>query len=177
MFPERIAELVTAAPWDLGTTRLDLLSMRPEHAPGLFAVLSEPALYTFTGGAPPVSVEALALRLTRLAELRAPDGEELWLNWTLRLRGTCDVLGYVQATLTEDRADLAWVLGLPFQGRGYGSEAAGAMMSWLYDLGMGRFRACIKPDHHASQRVAERLGMWRTEEWIDGEEVWQVTRG
>lgn len=174
MFSARLAEHLGRTSWSLETERLALLPMVPAHAPALFGVLAEPGLYAFTGGVPPSSVEALAARITGLARLRSPDGAELWLNWTLHLRSTGAVGGYVQATATEEAADLAWVLGTAFQGCGYATEAAQAMKAFLEGLGIRRLQANIKPDHRASQQVAARLGMVRSGDWRDGEEVWHV---
>ncbi len=70
----------------LGTDRLDLLPINRAHAHSMFKVLSNPALYEFVSGSPPVDVAALA-RLYEVWENRtSPDGSELWFNWALRLR-------------------------------------------------------------------------------------------
>ena len=169
---DRIARAVRGPSWDIQTARLDLTPIWREHAKLLFAALSEPALHAHTGGAPPASVDALAHRFTAWEARQSPDGSELWLNWMVRARSGGEAVGYVQATVVESHADLAWVIGVPWQRRGYASEAAGAVLAWLAGLGAGSVRACIKPEHAASQRVAERLGLLRSGAWIDGEEVW-----
>lgn len=169
-------ETILGALSDLRTPRLDLLPIVRAHAPLLFPVLADVALYEYTGGAPPSSVESVARWFAAWEGRWSPDGAELWLNWLVRARAGGEAVGYVQATLADERADLAWVLGVPWQGRGYASEAAVAMRDWLAGLGVRRFRAAVKPDHTASQRVARRLGMVRTEDWIDGEEVWVLDR-
>src|SRR6185369_17207260 len=96
------------------------------HAPVLFPLLAEPALYTWTGGAPPASAETLAHGLAVWERRRSPDGAELWLNWLVRVRESSEAAGYVQATVSrnEDEAALAWVIAVPWQGRGLASEAA-----------------------------------------------------
>lgn len=53
-------------PVRIRTTRLDLLPLRTEHATEMAAVLSDPALHTFIGGAP-LSPAALRTRYERLA--------------------------------------------------------------------------------------------------------------
>lgn len=159
-------------PWGLRTARLDLEPITRAHAAEMYAVLAEPALYVYTGGQPPSSIDAVARWFEGWERRRSPDGAELWLNWVVRERASGQAAGYVQATLADQRADLAWVLGTPWQGRGYATEAARAVQCWLQELGVARFRACVRPDHPASQRVAAGLGMARTADWIDGEEVW-----
>lgn len=157
---------------DLQTARLDLTPILREHAPLLFAALSDPALHEHTGGAPPATVDALAQRFTAWEARQSPDGSERWLNWMVRERPSGAAVGYVQATVVDSRADLAWVIGVRWQRRGYASEAAGAVLAWLTNQGTTTLRACIKPEHAASQAVAARLGLHRTAAWIDGEEVW-----
>ncbi len=114
------------------TPRLLLEPLTTAHTAELLPVLADPALYAFTGGAPPTA-EELRARHTRQAAGASPDGSEGWLNWVLRLRDTGAVAGFVQDTLTRDgdvlAADLAWLVGTAAQGRGLASEAAAAVVA------------------------------------------------
>jgi RimJ/RimL family protein N-acetyltransferase len=163
-------------PRDLESTirsdRLDLIPLVRSHADGLFAVLANDALYEYTCETPPASLPALRDRFARLEARRSPDGTQAWLNWLLLVSG--QAVGYVQATVTAAEADVAWVVGVPWQGRGYASEAARAMISWLRSAGVRVVRANIHPEHSASQRVARKAGLSRTAETVDGEEVWAL---
>ncbi len=164
----------------LTTPRLVLEPLRRAHAARLFPVLADARLHAFTGGAPPVSEDALAERYGRLETRRSPDGRELWLNWVLVPRGAdggaagVDPVGTVQATVAAAHAHVAWTVGAAAQGRGYASEAAAALVAHLVRNGRTDVRACIHPDHVASRRVAERAGLARTDlPLVDGEEVWR----
>ena len=157
----------------LATARLSLLPIVAEHAPVLFGVLAEPALYAVTGGAPPASVEALQARFAHWERRRSADGSELWFNWLVREQTGGVAIGYVQTTVRNPSvANVAWVIGGPWQRLGYATEAASAVVRWLEGLGVTHLRACIAPAHTASQRVAERVGLGLTREWEDGEQVW-----
>ena len=58
-------------------------------------------------------------------------------------------------------------------GRGYATEAAGAVIAWLGDhLDVTELRATIRDDHEASKAVARGIGMRPTEDFLDGERVW-----
>ena len=76
----------------------------------------------------------------------SPDGREVWHSWIVRERESGAAIGFVQATVgatagsslasvdTADTpydgrtsAELAWVIGVPWQGRGYATEAATAV--------------------------------------------------
>jgi RimJ/RimL family protein N-acetyltransferase len=93
----------------------------------------------------------------------------------LRLRvGDC-LVGTVQATITEagSVAEIAWVVGTPWQGRGLASEAAQGLVSWLGKQAVSTVVAHIHPDHRASAAVATAAGLAPTGEWQDGEVRWR----
>ncbi|MEU4197195.1 GNAT family N-acetyltransferase [Kribbella sp. NPDC026611] len=150
------------------TERLALLPLRVEYAEEMAKVLSDPSLYAFTGGEPP-SVEVLEARFRR--QLAGPDrAGEQWLNWVVRSGD--ELVGYVQATIVDRTAEIAWVIGTPWQGRGYAKEAARGLVAWLWSQDVERVIAHIHPDHAASGAVAGLVGLTRTEELDDGEYLW-----
>ena len=155
------------------TARLTLVPLAEGDADEMAGVLSGAALYEFTGGSPP-SVAELRVHYARLAPGRSPDGREEWRNWIIREPdGTA--VGYVQATITGNgiRAEIAWVVGLRWQGRGYASEAAQALVAWLEARGVTAIQAHIHPDHAASAGVARRAGLRPTARFDDnGEQLW-----
>jgi RimJ/RimL family protein N-acetyltransferase len=167
-------ELATAAESDasISTSRLNLIPLEREHAENLFSVLSDATLYEYTGGVPPASVAELRTRYARLEARHSPDGAELWLNWALSEAASGTSVGWFQATVTARYADLAWVVGTSWQRRGYATEAAQALIVWLRRAGVKVVRARVHPRHVASQRVAANIGLLRTAETIDGEDVW-----
>ncbi|MEU9076907.1 GNAT family N-acetyltransferase [Kitasatospora sp. NPDC048538] len=160
----------TTAPLHSG--RLDLLPIGPEHAAEMAAVLADPALHAFTGGAP-ATAEELRARYARLAA-GSPDPAEVWGNWVLRLRADGRLTGYVQTTVRAGNAELAWVVGTPWQGRGLATEAARALLAHLTAAGIGTVTAHVHPDHHASAAVARALGLAPTGERQDGELRWRA---
>ena len=97
----------------------------------------------------------------------------MWHNWILRLVESGTAVGFVQATVVDDAADVAWVVGLDWQGQGYATEAAKAMCEWLASNGVKRFTAHIHPEHLVSGSVATAIGLAATDEVDDdGEVVW-----
>ncbi|MFI6011339.1 GNAT family N-acetyltransferase [Streptomyces sp. NPDC051243] len=162
------------------TARLDLLPLRVEHATEMAVVLSDPALHTFIGGAP-LSPGDLRARYERLVA-GCPDPSVTWCNWVLRLRGSepgasC-LVGTVQATVAEDHsAEIAWVVGTPWQGRGLASEAARGLVAWLGRRSVHTVVAHIHPAHLASAAVATAAGLTATEEQRDGETRWRLGPG
>ncbi|HET9382978.1 MAG TPA: GNAT family N-acetyltransferase [Streptomyces sp.] len=167
------ARRLTAGP--VATGRLDLLPLRVEHADEMAAVLSDPALHTFVGGAPDTP-RALRARYERLAA-GSPDPAVTWLNWVIRLRADACLTGTVQATVAPSGhgpvAEVAWVVGAPWQGRGIAAEAARGLVGWLGGRRVRTVVAHIHPDHRASAAVAAAAGLTPTDAWHDGERRWQ----
>ncbi len=69
-------------------------------------------------------------------------------------------------------AEIAWVIGHPWQGRGYAKRAAELLVAELVDCGVCRVAAHIHPDHVASQRIALHLEMVASDAVVDGETRW-----
>lgn len=160
------------------TPRLRLVPLRSDDAEEMASVLGDDRLHEFIGGHPLKAAE-LRDRYTRLSA-GAPGPGETWLNWIVRGREDLAAVGTVQATLTTRNgrrtAHVAWVIGVDFQGRGFASEAAEALVEWLWGEGMDDVVAHIHPDHRASELVAARAGLEAAEEGFDGETVWRASR-
>lgn len=163
----------------LTTARLELVPLEPHHADELVSVLDDIRLHRYTGGKPPV-LEELRQRYEAWRNRVSPDGAERWLNWVVRRRVDARALGTVQSTVTSEQgrlvADVAWVIGVEHQGHGYASEAAEALVLWLFGFGVDEVVAQIHPDHAASGRVASKIGLEPTEEWLLGERRWRWLR-
>lgn len=157
----------------IDSPRLRLEPLRVAHAAEMVQVLADPALYRFTGGVAPTLPE-LEERYRR--QVAGPEGSsEVWRNWILRPVEGGEVIGYVQATIEDERADVAWLIGSASQGRGYAKEAARAMCDWLISTGVRELQAHIHPDHVASQRVARSIGLGDSGEVDDdGEQIWTL---
>ena len=155
------------------TSRLDLMPLRAEHAAEMAPALSDPALHAFIGGAP-LTPNELVARYRRLAA-GSPDPAVQWLNWVILLRASGCLVGTVQATIADEVAEIAWVVGTPWQGQGIAREAARGLVDWLGVQSVHTVVAHIHPDHHASAAVAASAGLTATDVWQDGEIRWQAS--
>jgi RimJ/RimL family protein N-acetyltransferase len=156
---------------EIETDRLCLTPITVEDATEMASVLADPSLHDFTGGAPETA-EQLTVRYRRWVAGPSSPGQ-IWLNMIVRDRASRSAIGYVQATINPPSADIAWVIGKPWQRKGYATEAAGAMVEHLARVvHVQTLRALILPGHTASQVVASRLGLRCTDEVVDGEQVW-----
>lgn len=157
----------------IDTERLLLAPLRPEDAGAMARVLADPVLYQFMDGGPPTADE---LEATYRRWVQGPPrAGDAWHNWVIRLAVDGTAIGHLQATVTDDgaAADIAWVVGTAWQGRGYASEAARALVAWLEAQGVGTITAHVHPDHLASARVAANAGLAPTDEVAEGEVVWR----
>ncbi|QEU83252.1 N-acetyltransferase [Streptomyces subrutilus] len=168
------AALLRAA---FASERLDLLPVLPSHAAEMAGVLADPALHAFIGGAP-LPPDALRTRYGRLSA-GSPDPAVVWGNWVVRLRSEGCLVGTVQATIAPAaaEAELAWVVGSRWQGRGIATEAARALADRLRELRIGRLLAHVHPAHAASAAVAAACGLRPTPHRQDGEVRWAWAGG
>ena len=160
-------------------TRLRLESLSVEHAEEMAALMDDESLHTFMGGMP-LTVEQTRERFARQVTGRSVDGHERWFNWVVREQTGDTVgnaVGTVQATVSDTTrgltAEVAWVVGTVYQGKGFAQEAAQVMVAWLHAHGVVAIAAHVHPDHMASQRVAQWLGMTETDVIVDGEVRWE----
>ena len=155
----------------LSTERLDLVPLRVEHAEEMAEVLADPALHEFIGGEP-ATVEQLRRRYEKQVA-GSPDPAVTWVNLVIRLREENRLTGYVQATVAHGSAEIAWVVGTPWQGRGIASESARALADWLRSTGVNEIVAHVHPKHAASGAVAAAAGLTQTDTVVDGELRWR----
>ena len=157
------------------TARLVLEPLRIEHAEPMALVLADPQLHVFTGGVPDTAPQ-LRSRYARM--LAGPsDPAVSWCNWVVRLRENQQLTGTIQATISPDiddalHAEIAWVIGTAWQGRGIATEAAHTLVDWLARHPIRAVIAHIHPDHRASAAVATAAGLTPTAEVHDGEIRW-----
>lgn len=144
----------------LETPRLVLEPQTEAHADEMYAVLIDPAIYEFEN-APPASLDALRERYRKLQGGRSPDGRQLWLNWVARLRADGDAIGYVQATVLQDRTALiAYEFGSAWWGRGLAHEATAAVVEELRTrYGVRTVGAVFKKLNRRSRALLARLGL------------------
>ncbi|TDC64967.1 N-acetyltransferase [Actinomadura sp. GC306] len=180
------------------TQRLVLEPLAVHHADEMDAVLDDPRLHRYIGGEP-LSTDELRAHYAHLVAGPAPFHQECWLNWIVRRYRDGQAIGYVRATVTPAApgfavapastgstvtpgparlfASVAWVIGTPYQGFGFATEAARALLGWLRDSGVHDIVATVHPDNRPSAAVAAKLGLHRTGETTpDDEDVWRLPR-
>lgn len=111
----------------MGSPRLLIEPLRAEHLPALATQLCQPAVYEHIGGVPTLE----DFILDRERAIRGP-GEaarnERWLNFLVRERTSSQMLGRLEATLHNSIAEVAFLFGPSFWGKGFAFEA----LDWLH---------------------------------------------
>lgn len=156
-------------------------SMEPlveAHAPELYAVLCDPAIYEFEGEPPP-SLERLAAGLRRRETRRTRDGDTV-LDWAVRTP-TGELAGYVQAVIdATGAAYLGYEFASRFWRRGIGSGAVDlAMRELARNYQVHRFVAVLKARNHRSAGLLKKLGFGpgtAEDEALYGQEADEITR-
>ncbi|HEX6709565.1 MAG TPA: GNAT family protein [Rubrobacter sp.] len=118
----------------LETPRLWIEPLIPAHAARLYESLRDERLYEFIPQNPPASSQILEERYLGLSSRRSPDKREAWLNWALRARRSGDYVGVLEATVHQNlTAAIAYMVFVPFQRRGFATEACGRLLAHLFE--------------------------------------------
>ena len=130
------------------TARLELAPLTVDDADEMVEVLGDRRLHEFIGGHP-ASLDELRDRYARL--VGGGDGSQRWHNWIVRRLADRRAVGTVQATVTGGgrAAEVAWVVGVPWQGNGIASEAAKAVVAWLEERRVRTITAHVHPGNRA----------------------------
>ncbi|MFG6448568.1 GNAT family N-acetyltransferase [Roseateles sp. BYS180W] len=145
---------------------LDLLTVA--HAPALFPVLGDPAMYRHIDRPIPADLSALRQTLQRWCTGGTADGRERWFNWVVQLHQEGETprsVGLMQATLdTQGVCWIGYMIGVPDQGRGLGRQAVLAMLQELdQHCAPRQVLACVEEENRRSIALIEHLGFERAD--------------
>jgi RimJ/RimL family protein N-acetyltransferase len=161
MPPDEIHLVAPETP--LETPRLLIEPLRLDHAALLYEHLQDERLYRFIPQDPPASLRTLEDRYGFLSARRPPDGREAWLNWAVRVLGSGDYAGTIEATVHENlETTIAYTVFVPYQRQGFAAEACERLLEHLFDdYRVGVAAAEIDTRNVASIALVESLGFRR----------------
>jgi ribosomal-protein-alanine N-acetyltransferase len=145
----------------LETERLIIEPLTGAHAPSLYQVFKDDAVYNYIPQLPPDNVQSLQDRYQKLENPESPDGKEFWLNWAIQLNNEPVYIGRFEATVikAEKMAYVAYLLGVDFWNQGYATEACKAVLQELKDkFGIKLVKVILDQRNKASIRVLEKCG-------------------
>lgn len=144
----------------LETSRLLLRAPRPDDAPAVFACASDPEVTRHLTWGPHATVAESA---AYLRERIRRNEEGTALLWGVVPRGGDTLVGacgFRTLHPDEKRAELACVLARACWGRGFGTEAVGAVLRFGFgEMGLGEIYSRALVDNTVSRRMMEKAGM------------------
>lgn len=144
----------------LDTARLRLHPLQARHAHLLFDGMRDPAIYEWISLKPSIDVEAQAARWARVAQRALVDVDVLDFGWAVQR--TCDGAWIGKLDAEVQSHGVATNVGYLFVpacwGRGYASEAVGALCAHLARHGVTEQRATVTVGNAASCRVLQNAG-------------------
>jgi RimJ/RimL family protein N-acetyltransferase len=156
------------------TARLTIEPIDQVHADGLFTALDDVRVGTYIGGPDVTTVDELRARITRKQVGPPAERNEQWHDLAVIADGV--IVGRVEATVHHGVAEVAYVFGPAYWGRGFAVEATTWMIDQLRAEGVATFWATVVPDNAGSVRLLERLG-FRQAEPDDGLTLWSYDPG
>ncbi|MCC3372525.1 GNAT family N-acetyltransferase [Cohnella sp. REN36] len=146
----------------LETERLSIRPYRMEDLQESFALMQDPALFAYMplDVMPREAYEGLFAWL--IDSYRTPFDGPFKYSFAVRSRETGAMIGWcgvgVLDFLAPDK-ELYYLIGREHWGRGYATEAAGALAAYAFGtIGLSRLYAKADPRNAASLRVFEKLG-------------------
>jgi len=160
--------------------RIVLRRFTMRDLPVFVAYRSDPDVARYQGWEAPYP-RATGARMIRDLLRQHPDTPGQWFQFGIELRATGELVGdCASGTDLEDprQAEVGFTLRPDFQGRGYATEAARALLGYLFGArAKHRVTARCDPRNTASVGVLGRLGMrreghllestWAKGEWTD----------
>lgn len=141
------------------TRRLFLREFDENDAEPLYHILShENILRYFPNHAPPSQEKVISLIDKQLEQWE----QYGYAWWAVTLPPNSDLLGWcgLQFLPETGETEVGYLLGKPWWGKGYATEAALASLAFAFnDLDMDQIIALVHPDNRASIRVIEKIGM------------------
>jgi ribosomal-protein-alanine N-acetyltransferase len=160
-------------PTIIETQRLRLRPLREEDAPIFFEVWSNPESVRYFSFPPMKSIEQAH---ARIAEKMQSSSEGKSIIFVIELNDGGEVLGDCGMHNGEprcQRAEIGYSLARRHWGKGYMTEAVGALVEYGFNkAGLRRIEADIDPRNLPSLQLVERLGFKREghlrERWVTG---------
>lgn len=146
----------------LQTPRLRLRTVEIADVPALYAVFADPRVMRYWSSAPMEEIaEAEALQ----ADIAAMMRDDTLYQWGIEPLDGAGLIGTVtlyRIDVAHRRGEIGFALGGAHWGRGYASEAVGAVVAHAFEeRGLHRLEADADPRNGASLRVLEKLGFVR----------------
>jgi RimJ/RimL family protein N-acetyltransferase len=164
--------------WPLETARLTLRPFVPDDFAAFAAIAGDPEIARWLYNEPRSGDEAQA-HFDRKRTAPSLGAEGAWMSCAIVERETAELVGDLAFHwISEEHrtGEIGFIVASGQQGKGYATEASGALLDWAFAAGFHRVIGRVEARNTASGRVLEKLGMRQEallveNEWVKGE--WQ----
>ena len=166
---EKVYRRYVGIPWDILTTERCLIRETcAEDLDAFYEIYEEPSVTKYTEGLYPdrEQEEAYLKDYTENMYYFYNYGV-----WTICDRRTGQVIGRAGFSNREgyENPELGFVVGVPWQGRGYATEVCEALLQYgKEELGFEQMQMLVMPENEVSLHLAEKLGFRREDSVIWG---------
>ena len=156
----------------LRSARLILRPLERTDAPTVAELAGDWQLARWTADIPHPYDAAMARDFIAWAQDELTGQRRFFFAMVARASG--DLVGVISLTRNgADEGEIGYWVGLPYQGRGFAREAAGAMIAMAFEaLALRRVVAACRPDNERSWRVMESCGM----RYVEDVRRWSMAR-
>lgn len=144
------------------TARLSLRPPRPDDLASLFAIYGDPATHQFNPSGPLADIDKAQALLESWLKHWRDKGYGQWAIATLEAPDAIIGFGGIDARqyLDVERLNLGYRFAVQGWGRGYATELSRAALDYGFtELAVPEIFAVVRPDHAASIKVLEKVGM------------------
>ncbi|HHP7229496.1 MAG TPA: GNAT family N-acetyltransferase [Xenococcaceae cyanobacterium] len=144
----------------LESKRLIYERITQNHAKELESVLCDPRVYVhIDDGIAPTFDQLLKSFVLREIGPSGNRSNETWINYIMRTKDSQVAIGRVEATIIEYRAEVAYILGVDYWEKGYGSESLVWLQYFLQkNYGVRELWAAVTPGNEASKNLLLKNG-------------------
>lgn len=148
------------------TDRLYMMPLTTKYFASTHAYASDPENTRYMIFMPRLTPED-TLKYLRMAEREWKKAEPRCFEFAVFLRRIKEAdendthIGSLSVFVNENRTggEVGWILSKKYWGKGYGAEAASALINWCRDVaGLSRLTAHCDRDNLPSRRIMEKLG-------------------
>lgn len=156
---DRIYRRLAGLPWDiLETERLLVRETTMEDVDSFYRIYAEPSVTEYMENLPADRDEEIAYTRNYREKVYAFYGYGMW---TVLEKAGGEVIGRAGISWREgyDLPELGFVIGVPWQGRGYALEVCEGILEYAREtLEMKKVQALVRPGNERSVRLCGKLG-------------------
>lgn len=158
-YVERVWRRLNHLPWNiLATDRLFVRETTPEDVDAFYAIYSDPAITRYMEGLYPEAEQEKQYIREYIEKIYAYYGFGIW---TVVEKESGAVIGRAGVSYREgfELPELGFIIGVPWQGRGYAEEVCRAVLRYGFGaLCFEQVQALVEPGNQPSLKLCGKLG-------------------